>query len=133
MCQGPESLLHLSFRRHSIRVRHLPYRNSTPFWIFYFVILIKYLKRSFVWVPTQSSTHSFFLLKKYHSAVLVRTEAKQFASSLSPNLKNTRYWCFLNLCQGPDSNRRPHPLQGHALPTELPWHTYAELTQNLSA
>lgn len=25
------------------------------------------------------------------------------------------------LCQGADSNRRPHPLQGHALPTELPW------------
>ncbi len=26
------------------------------------------------------------------------------------------------LCQGPGSNRRPHPLQGYALPTELPWH-----------
>ena len=25
------------------------------------------------------------------------------------------------MCQGAGSNRRPHPLQGYALPTELPW------------
>ena len=35
---------------------HDLYKVSTPFWIFYFSFLIKYLKRSFGWVPTQSST-----------------------------------------------------------------------------
>ncbi len=28
--------------------------------------------------------------------------------------------CIFILCRGPGSNRRPHPLQGYALPTELP-------------
>ena len=28
------------------------------------------------------------------------------------------------MCQRPDSNQRPFPYQGNALPAELHWHTY---------
>ncbi len=44
------------FSSPSLRKSRDHYMVSTPFWIFYFVLLIKYLKRSFGWVPTQSST-----------------------------------------------------------------------------
>lgn len=47
---------------------------------------------------------------------LARTRAKQFARSIG----DIKSFVFNILCRGPGSNRRPLPLQGNALPTELP-------------
>ncbi len=35
-------------------------------------------------------------------------------------------------CRGRDSNSRPHPLQGYALPTELPRHVYFSIFLTLA-
>ncbi len=48
-----------------------------------------------------------------------RTSRKHADASSSAQNKKPQMRFFV-LCRGAGSNRRPHPLQGYALPTELP-------------
>ncbi len=76
------------------------YMVSTPFWIFYFATLIKYLKRSFGWVPTQSSTRLVVALRHTPS---FKSQQKQ--RNLLPPLAQKQNTLFgvLFLCQGWES------------------------------
>lgn len=63
----------------------------------------------------------FSVLKKGEKELMPRIEALEPDKTLDPQRRMEAFASIRpSLCRGPGSNRRPHPLQGYALPTELP-------------